>query len=64
MSGGALFFLILVLTIPVLRDAFQFAPVHRWEMALLFFSGLSSILLAESVKLKALQKVIYRDSNP
>ncbi|HLO16048.1 MAG TPA: cation-translocating P-type ATPase, partial [Anaerolineales bacterium] len=63
-SGGALFFLILVLTIPVLRDVFQFAPVHRWEMALLLAGGLGSILFAESIKLKALRKVIYRDGNP
>jgi hypothetical protein len=39
---------------------FQFVPLHRWEMPLLFAAGLSSILLAESVKLKALRKVIYR----
>jgi hypothetical protein len=30
-------------------------------MSLLFTAGLSSILLAESVKLKTLRKVIYRD---
>jgi Ca2+-transporting ATPase len=60
-TGGALFFLVLVLTIPVLRDVFQFAPVHRWEMALLFVGGLSSILFAESVKLRAVQKVIYSE---
>ena len=60
-SGGALFFLALVLTIPALRDVFQFAPLHRWEMALLFTAGLSSILFAESVKLKALRKVIFRE---
>jgi Ca2+-transporting ATPase len=60
-TGGALFFLTLVLTIPALRDVFQFAPVHRWEMALLFASGLSSILFAESVKIKAIQKAIYQE---
>ena len=43
-----------------LRDLFQFAPLHRWEMALLFLSGVSSILFAESIKLSAVQKVIYR----
>jgi len=59
-TGGALFFLALVLTVPALRDVFQFAPIHRWEMALLFFTGLSSILFAESVKIKAVQKMIYR----
>lgn len=60
-TGGALFFLALVLTVPALRDVFQFAPLHRWEMALLSLAGLTSILLAESVKLKAVQKVIYRE---
>lgn len=60
-SGGALFFLVLVLSVPALRDVFQFAPVHRWEMALLFASGLTSILFAESVKLKSIQKAIYQE---
>lgn len=58
-SGGALFFLVLVLSVPALRDVFQFAPVHRWEMALLFASGLTSILFAESIKLKAVRKLIF-----
>jgi Ca2+-transporting ATPase len=60
-TGGAIFFLAIVLTIPILRNVFLFAPLHRWEMALLSLSGLSSILFAESIKLKALQKVIYRE---
>ena len=58
-TGGALFFLALVLTIPMLRDIFQFAPLHRWEIVLLVLSGLCSILLAESIKLKAVRKVIF-----
>ena len=60
-TGGALFFLTLVLLVPPLRDVFQFAEMHRWEMVLLAFSGLASILFAESVKLKAVQKAIYQD---
>ena len=60
-SGGALFFLILVLVVPALRNVFQFAPLHRWEMGLLFVASLSSILFAESVKLKFLRKAIYGD---
>ena len=60
-SGGALFFLALVLTVPALQDVFRFAPLHRWEMALLFVAGLVSILFAESVKLKAVRKVIYQE---
>jgi Ca2+-transporting ATPase len=61
-SGGALFFLILVLSVPALREIFQFAPLHQWEMALLFVTGLSSILFAESVKFPPIQKWI--DGNP
>ena len=60
-TGGALFFLTLVLALPALRNVFSFAPLHRWELALLFASGLSSILFAESVKLKFVRKLIYRD---
>ncbi len=60
-SGSALFFLVLVLAVPALRDVFQFAPLHPWEIPLLFITGLSSILFAESVKLKALRKFIYRE---
>jgi len=58
---GALFFLALVLTIPMLRNVFEFAPLHRWEMALLFTAGLSSILFAEIVKLKVVRQTIYRE---
>jgi P-type Ca2+ transporter type 2C len=60
-TGGTLFFLALVLTIPALRDIFQFAPLHRWEMALLSLAGLISILFAESIKFKPLHKFIFRD---
>ena len=61
-TGGALFFLGLVLAIPALREVFQFAPLHRWEMALLSLAGLSSILVAESIKLKPLQKFLFPKS--
>ena len=57
-TGGTVFFLGLVLAVPALRDIFQFAPLHRWEIVFLAGSGLISILLAESVKLKAVQKWI------
>lgn len=59
-SGSALFFLALVLTVPFLRDVFQFAPLHRWELAWLGLAGVSSILLAESVKLKIVRKWIFQ----
>jgi Ca2+-transporting ATPase len=57
-SGGALFFLALVLGVPALRELFQFAPLHRWEILLLFVTGFSSLLFAESVKLKVVQNWI------
>ncbi len=60
-SGGALFFLALVLTIPALRNVFLFAPLHRWELGLLTAAGLSSILFAESVKLRPIRRAIYRE---
>jgi Ca2+-transporting ATPase len=57
-SGGAIFFLTLVLVIPFLRDLFQFAPMHRWEIVLIAGAGLVSILISESVKLKTMRKII------
>ncbi len=60
-TGGAMFFLVLVLIVPALRDVFQFAPLHRWETALLTLSGLTSILFAESVKVKTIQHMIDKD---
>ena len=60
-SGGALFFLALVLTIPGVRDLFQFAPLHRWELALLALAGLSSILFADVIKLKPIKRFIFAD---
>jgi len=58
-TGGALFFLGVVLAIPALREVFQFGALHRWEMALLSLAGLSSILVAESIKLKVLRKFLF-----
>ena len=60
-SGGALFFLALVLTVPALREVFRFAPLHRWEMALLSLAGLVSILFTEIIKIKPLNRLIYPD---
>jgi len=57
-TGGTVFFLVLIMRIPVLRDLFKFAPLHRWELLLIVISGLTSILIAESIKLKGLQKFI------
>jgi Ca2+-transporting ATPase len=60
-SAGTLFFLALVLSVPALRNAFQFAPLHRWELALLFIAGLVSILFAEIIKIKPIKKFIFSD---
>ncbi len=57
-TGGALAFLTLVLSVPFLRDLFKFAPMHRWETALIVAAGLASILISESVKLKPVRKFI------
>ncbi len=58
-TGGAVFFLALVLTVPALRDVFAFAPLHRWEIALLSLAGLGSIFFAESVKFKPLRQALH-----
>jgi Ca2+-transporting ATPase len=57
-TGGAAIFLTLVLSIPFLRDLFKFATLNRWETVLIAFSGLASVLIAESVKIKFVQKFI------
>jgi Ca2+-transporting ATPase len=57
-TGGAAAFMALVLTIPFLRDLFKFAPLNSWELVLIAFSGLASVLIAESVKIKGIQKFI------
>jgi hypothetical protein len=51
-------FLALVLTSPFLRDLFKFAPINRWETVLIACAGLASVLIAESVKIKGIQKFI------
>jgi P-type Ca2+ transporter type 2C len=63
-AGGAIAFLLLILSVPFLRDLFQFAPIHRWEIILILAAGLVSILIAESVKLKGIQKIIWASANP
>jgi P-type Ca2+ transporter type 2C len=60
-SGGAVGFLTLVLAFPYLRSLFKFAPLHRWELALIAVACLVSILIAESVKNKGLQRMIGTD---
>ncbi len=60
-SGGAVAFLTLVLAVPYLRSLFKFAPLHRWELALIAVACLISMLIAESVKTKPLQRLIGTD---
>ncbi len=59
-SGFAVGFLALVLTVPFLRDLFQFAPLHRREVALIAGAVTVSVLIAESVKTKSIREFITR----
>ncbi len=54
---GALAFLALTISVPLLRGLFSFGPLHLWEVALVATAGLISILVSESVKTRAFQKV-------
>ena len=62
-TGGAIGFLVLVLEVPFLRNLFQFADLKNWEIVLIAATGLISILLAESTKLKFVQRLIAPTSN-
>lgn len=59
-SSFALGFLALVLAVPFLRDLFQFAPLHRWEAAMIAVAVAISIFITESVKLKPVHTLITR----
>jgi Ca2+-transporting ATPase len=59
-SSFALGFLGLVLTVPFLRDLFQFAPLHRWEAAIIAVAVTISIVIAESVKMAPVHAFITR----
>jgi Ca2+-transporting ATPase len=56
-AGGALAFLVLVVTVPFLRDLFSFGPLHRWELGLIAVAGLTSIVISECVKTMLVRKV-------
>jgi Ca2+-transporting ATPase len=58
-TGGAVVIMAIVLNIPFLRDIFKFAPLSLWDLVLIAVSGLASVLIAESVKIKAVQKFIH-----
>ena len=59
-TGGALGFLILVLAVPFLRNLFNFAPLHIWEIGLVAIAGLMSVLISESVKVWPIKVLIGR----
>jgi P-type Ca2+ transporter type 2C len=59
-AGFAVGFLILVLANPFLRNLFQFAPLHRWEVVLIAGAILVSMSIAESVKTKPMRRIITR----
>jgi len=55
-TAGAIGFLVLVLSIPVLRSLFRFAPVHSWEIALIGVAALISLVISELSKMKTGRK--------
>jgi len=57
-TAFTLSFLALVMTVPFLRNLFQFAPLQTWEAALIAGAFIVSILIAESVKLPFMQKLM------
>jgi Ca2+-transporting ATPase len=56
--GGAALFMTLAVGVPFFRDLFKFGPLHLWESVLLAGTGLISVLLAESTKLKVLSRLL------
>jgi hypothetical protein len=42
----------LAVRVPFLRGLFSFGPLHLWEIALVGVASLTSIMVAEGVKLK------------
>ncbi len=57
-SGSALAVIALVLAVPFLRNLFSFGPLHAWELVVILVTGLLSILISESVKIKPIRKLI------
>lgn len=57
-SGGAIAFLTLILSVPILRDLFKFGPLHSWELALIAVAALISLIISESVKTKPFRKMV------
>ncbi len=59
-TGGALFFLALTLTVPFLRELFRFATVTPGDVALSVGAGITTVLISESLKLGFIQKWLSR----
>jgi len=57
-SGGAIAFLTLILSVRILRDLFKFGPLHSWELALIAVAALISLIISESVKTKPFRKIV------
>jgi Ca2+-transporting ATPase len=59
-TGGAIGFLTLILSLPFLRDIFGFAPLHRSELAMIAVAACASVLVSESVKMRTFRKLTAR----
>ena len=57
MTGGALGLLSLILASPFLQGIFHFEAVEVYQLALCLITGFLSILISESVKLPAVQRL-------
>ncbi len=57
-TGGAMAFLALVVGIPGLNALFKFAPLERSQVVIVILASLASLLIAESVKLPWVRKMI------
>jgi len=60
--GGAAAFLALAIGVPFLRGLFSFGPLHFWELMFIGVAGLISILISESAKTTAFQKMFVHAS--
>jgi Ca2+-transporting ATPase len=58
-TGGAVGFLALSLSLPILRSLFQFGELHRWEVIAVTVAVTFSILVAESVKTRLIQHWLH-----
>ncbi len=57
-TGLTLVFLTLAILVPFLQNLFSFAPLHPWEVGLVLLTGVLSILVAESVKMPWVRRVL------